>query len=336
MAGLIFGLQAFLISTKRILLGCLRRSTDMREMILNHASVEAFDSNSGEAAKCLCDIVGGMGQMIRCGAVSATLRVARSYHSVRCQPDHSLYDVWLGLRYQYPDEFKFFGGLLDKSKFLDPKRLTLYEERTLPEREGQPLIFAAVEDGVLIGFPSESRWDCDRIVVEFDELLPDGTVDERSEEVDQLTRLAHAGPVCIRHRSNIAEGASNDPRRLWENRQHIFPHLQFGSDVEQHLVSEANHLALIIKKLQSLDQSGKEWAETGGAAPLWKIRVTPESDRVMSNQTLRNKRYFQSWSGSPELFEWHARFGDGGRIHLRFDAGTRTIEIGYIGPHLPL
>ena len=39
--------------------------------------------------------------------------------------------------------------------------------------------------------------------------------------------------------------------------------------------------------------------------------------------------------GTRETFEWHARFGDG-RIHLRFDPQSREVEIGYIGPHLPL
>lgn len=36
------------------------------------------------------------------------------------------------------------------------------------------------------------------------------------------------------------------------------------------------------------------------------------------------------------IFEWHARFGSGGRIHLRFDASIREVEIGYVGRHLPL
>ena len=46
-------------------------------------------------------------------------------------------------------------------------------------------------------------------------------------------------------------------------------------------------------------------------------------------------RRFKSVNGEPMLFAWHARFGRGARIHLRFDARTRQIEIGYIGVHLP-
>lgn len=307
----------------------------MREMVLNHASVGVYDSSIRDASEHLRDVTVGMGQLVRCGAVGTTMRIASSGHEI-LQSGYSLYDVWVELQGRYRDESKFFGRLLGKSKSLDSEQLVPYEERTLPAGEGLPLIFAAIEDGVLIGFPSEPRWDCDQLVVEFDELRLDGNLDKRSEEIDQLTRASHAASICDRHWSSIAEGIDNDPIRLWENRQNIFSHLQFGLDVEQHLKREANHLPQIIKKLNDLNQSGKKWAEAGGNEPPWKTKVTPESDRVRSNQGLRNQRCFRTSSGTRELFEWHARFGSSGRIHLRFNAATRTIEIGYIGPHLPL
>ena len=56
----------------------------------------------------------------------------------------------------------------------------------------------------------------------------------------------------------------------------------------------------------------------------------------MKNRFFREARMFQSHRGTREIFEWHARFGDGGRIHLRFDPPSKEVEIGYIGPHLPL
>lgn len=56
----------------------------------------------------------------------------------------------------------------------------------------------------------------------------------------------------------------------------------------------------------------------------------------MNNPTLKASRFFRNGAGVTELYEWHARFGSSGRIHLRFDAALRSIEIGYIGSHLPL
>ena len=315
----------------------------MREMILNHASVAAFHSDRVRASECLRDVVGGMRQLVVRGVVGATLRTARYWTDVWCEQGHySLGDVLRELQRQHREEHSYFVRLATKSPFLAEidqgtrDRSALCEERTLSEEEGQPLILSVLLDGVLIGFPSEVRWDCDHFDVEFFELLPDETFSSNSEEVDQLTRFVHADPICARHRSRIEAEVGNDPRRLWENRQDIFSHLQFGPDVEQNLVDEANHLPVIVKKLKSLDQAGKEWTEIGGAAPPWKTKVTLESTRVMSDQTLRNRRYFRSSSGSQELFQRHARFGGGGRIHLRLINETRIIEIGYIGPHLPL
>ena len=47
-------------------------------------------------------------------------------------------------------------------------------------------------------------------------------------------------------------------------------------------------------------------------------------------------RRFGSNKGEPQLFMHHADYGDDRRIHLRFDAQTKEVEIGYIGKHLPL
>ena len=84
-----------------------------------------------------------------------------------------------------------------------------------------------------------------------------------------------------------------------------------------------------------LDESAAKWREVGGTLPPWTCKVTPESSSLMNKPTLSEARRFRSHRDTRELFEWHARFGSNGRIHLRFDASSQEIEIGYIGPHLP-
>ena len=61
--------------------------------------------------------------------------------------------------------------------------------------------------------------------------------------------------------------------------------------------------------------------------------MTPESESTMDDPKLREMRRFRSHRGTRELFELHAKFGDS-RIHVRLDAKTREVEIGYIGKHL--
>ena len=117
----------------------------------------------------------------------------------------------------------------------------------------------------------------------------------------------------------------------------MFPHLQFGPDVEDHLAHlNAGWFPTLVNRLADLDETAGEWRIAGGDAPPWKTLVTPESSRLMDNSRLREARRFRASGGERVLFEWHARFGSGARIHLRFDAQVREIEVGYIGVHLPL
>ena len=312
----------------------------MREMVLNHASVSVPCSNSAEISTWLRDLAAGMRQLLESEVVEKSLRNARNLYDTQCLPGYSLFNAYLELRSRgYREEFRFFMGLTDRQPLLieiDPHigdRFLACEEQTLPVPDGEPLVLCAIADWIVIGFPSAPIWDRDRITVCFNELLPDEKVKEASEEIDQLTRSAHAGPICDRHRERLLVG--NDPVTLWENRQAVFPNLAFGPDVESNLKGQAHLFSTIVGKLVALDRSAREWRDEDPAPP-WKTNVTPESTLKMKNRSFQETRKFRSHRGTREIFEWHARFGDGGRIHLRFDPATKEVEVGYIGPHLPL
>ena len=231
-------------------------------------------------------------------------------------------------------------GLVDKQPLLmevgpDVEgRFLACEERTLPAGDGEPLVLCAITDGIAVGFPSSPEWDRDRVMVHFEELLPDGRIEPTSEEIDQLTRAEHADPICARHRDRLRVGS--DPDTLWENRQRAFPDLSFGPGVQDDLRKYANLLSTIVGKLTALDASARDWRDRGGPVPIWNTKVTSESRTVTSNPALREARTFRSHRGTREVFEWHARFGDHGRIHFRVHPESREVEIGYIGWHLPL
>ena len=267
--------------------------------------------------------------------------MAREFHDTPCIPNYSLFDAWQALRTRsYRDSYAFVARLVTKSPLLIDvgeeigDRFRACEERTLPTPDGEPLVFCAITDGVAVGFPSLPEWDRDQVTVHFNELLSDESIEPVSEEVDQLSRAEHAGPICTRYRNQLLAGS--DAASLWENRETAFPSLSFGPGVQDNLRRCSRWLSPIIRKLRTLNESAREWREFGGSMPNWKTKVTPESGRVKDNPVLRESRRFTSRGGTNELFEWHARFGSSGRIHLRFDSVSRSIEIGYIGPHLPL
>ena len=313
----------------------------MREMVLNHASVSVPHSNPAEISAWLEELAEGIQRLLEARVVQRSLRTARNLYETQCLPGYSLFDAYLELRRRgYREEFRLFMGLNDKQPLLIEigldmeDRFLACEEQTLPAPDGEPLVLCAIADWVAIGFLSEPTWDRDRITVRFDELLPDETMEEASEEIDQLTRSAHAGPICDRHRERLLAGS--DPLTLWKNRLTAFPHLVFGPDVEGNFKDQAHLFPTIVGKLKDLDRSAREWREVGGPAPPWKTKVTPENTVKMRNPSFRETRRFRSRGGTRKMFEWHARFGDGRRIHLRFDPDSREVEIGYIGPHLPL
>ena len=109
----------------------------------------------------------------------------------------------------------------------------------------------------------------------------------------------------------------------------------FGPDVEGDLKAVAGVLQTVVNRLAELDDAASAWPDAGGAKPPWTCEVNDESDSVKYHPRREKERMFRSVRGQRMLFMWHARFGDS-RIHLRFDARTREIEIGYIGAHKPL
>ena len=312
----------------------------MREMVLNHVSLDSPDQHT--AVEWLKDMTVGMAQLVDENIAERSLRSSQSLYETYCMPEWSLWAVILELRASGArDEHLFLVRLSTKVPLLSDvgqdvaDRFRSCEAKTLPPKDGEPLVLCAITNGISVGFPSDPIWDQNQVTVNFDELLPDGSIQEASETIDNLTRSAHALPICERHRANLRQFANS--AALWESREEAFPNLVFGPDVEYNLKTlDSSTLSIVVKRLSSLDESAREWTDTGGTIPSWKCRVTPESQRVRNNPDLLNARRFKSHQGAQELFEWHARFGSSGRIHLRFDPGSYEVEIGYIGPHLPL
>ena len=52
-------------------------------------------------------------------------------------------------------------------------------------------------------------------------------------------------------------------------------------------------------------------------------------------QQYGEKREFRNASGERNIFNLHAMIGSGYRIYFRIDKQNKSLEIGYIGKHLP-
>ncbi len=312
----------------------------MREMVLNHASLDSPDQHT--AVDWLKDMAIGMAHLVDGNIAESYMRSSQSLYETFCLPEWSLWDAIQELRARSArDEHLFLIRLSTKVPLLSDvghdvvDRFRACEAKTLPPQDGEPLVLCAITDGISVGFPSDPIWDHDQVTVCFNELLPDGSIGEASEMIDNLTRSDHARAICKRYRDGLRQFTNST--ELWKSRKAAFPNLKFGPGVEHNLTTlDSGALQIVIKRLASLDESANEWCVQGGTIPPWKCNVSPESEQVRNNPKLINARYFRSDQGTQELFEWHARFGSSGRIHLRFDPSAYEIEIGYIGSHLPL
>ncbi len=312
----------------------------MREMVLNHASLDSPDQHI--AVEWLKDLAAGMAQLVNKNIAERSLRSCQSLYETFCLSEWSLWDAILELRVGGArDEHLLLVRLSTKVPLLSDvgqdiaDRFRACEAKTLLPKDGEPLVLCAITDGIAVGFPSDPIWDRDQVTVSFNELLPDENIGEASETIDNLTRSVHALPICERYRANLRQFANS--AALWESREEAFPNLVFGPDVEHNLTTlNSSALQIVIKRLASLNESAREWPDKSDAMPSWKCKVTPESQSVRNNPQLLRFRQFKSHQGTQKLFEWHARFGSSGRIHLRFDPSSYEVEIGYIGPHLPL
>ena len=314
----------------------------MRELVLNHASLTPADER--ELVGWLDDLAGGIRVLVGAGLTQKVVRMCRWPHEIDCFQGGSLgdaYNLLLKKGGRTREVAAYLRGLSTKAPLLSgvssdvADRFLRCEGKTLPSTDGEPLVFCAVTEAISVGFPSEPVWERDRLTVTFLKLLADGTFEDASEVIDNLTCIGHADSIVTRHR-DLLRFYCADASELWRRRAELFPHLAFGSDVEGHLAKlNPGLLPTLVNRLAELDETAAAWTADGGDAPAWTCKVTPESESLMNNEKLRNARRFRSVRGERLLFEWHARFGGGARIHLRFDARKREIEIGYIGVHLP-
>lgn len=310
----------------------------MREMVLNRASLAAGDARA--ATGFLKGVAVGMSQLVRENVTGYSLRMDRDFHEIECAPGVSMQDAMHKLKGAGArDEFGFLIRLATKAPLLDgvdreaEHRFLACEATSFPSEDGPPLLLCALTGGVAVGFPTADRWDRDRLTVEFEELLPNDTFSRESEDIDHLARLEHSAGICSRHRETLRAGLT--PRELWSNRRAAFPNLLFGPDVERHIAG-LPHFHTVVGRLIELDSAAGNWRGDGGAAPPWTCHVTNESATTRNDPKLSEARRYRSNSGERRAFFWHARCGNGLRIHLRFDRERYEVEIGYIGSHLPL
>ena len=309
----------------------------MREMVLNHTSFASPDKRT--CLDWLRDLAVAMSILTGQGIVQGGLRACHPLQEVWCLQGCSLYDAIVSLKAIARDEQLFLLTLVNKAQPLQTgldatvkDRFLMCETTSLPPDDGEPLLLCAIQDWIAISCPSAPDWERDTLNIAFREFMRDNEWRDTQQTIDNLACANHATQIVDRHQAMVQDALT--PGQQWEQRETVFPHLLFGLDVDDR-VRDSGQISAILPRLQRLNNSAAFWKKAGGPIPPWSSDVTRESESTGSNPRLSSTRMFRSHDGTRRLFEWHAKFGSM-RIHLTFDAGARAVEIGYIGPHLPL
>ena len=314
----------------------------MREMVLNHASIVA--TNKREVFHWLDDIATGIATLRSNCIVSNVLRTARHFHEISCLPNLTLQQALHELTKQPTsrDRSIYLLRLVTYSPLIEKLNIDLIDrflsvESEVPhidERDGEPLVLCAITNSVSLGFPSNG-WDSSTLTVQFQELLDNGKFSSTEKVIDNVARTTHAIDL-VHRRTQYNLGGIRNWQEFWDKRSSVFPDLMFGKDVESQLDQiPPDFLETVAEKVWKLNESAHKWKLEQTREPIWSTKVTPERSELMKNRELRNARIFKSSDDEFKVYEWHARYGNNGRIHLRFDRSSWSIEIGYIGRHLP-
>jgi hypothetical protein len=305
----------------------------MRDMILNQASMAVPAPTLSAVVPLLRDIARGMAKLVEAKCASTILRSQEQWYDIKCARNGSLFDAIGELRATGArDDAVFLLRLAQKTPLLTdlgPEttgRLLGIEAVDVTQPYGDALVLCAQIGGIAVSLPLLAVWDNSTLTLTFAELLDSGEIEEAPETIDNLARLSHSTPILDRDRQRYLNEVT--PLSIWKDRGRLFPHLLFSPDVEAQLRDLNPRLFdTVINRLADLDVAAQEWRKIGGPVPPWRSKVSPESASVMSDRNLREARRFRSVSGESAIFEWHARFGRKGRIHLRFDSATTSIEI---------
>ena len=203
--------------------------------------------------------------------------------------------------------------------------------RIAPEARGLGLAFLL--DSVALSLPSEEHWRDFHVRLRHRWLEADGSEKERGVGVFNMSRADHGELIADELlRKEQAELRAN-PLSLADRMRDCFPHLNFGQDVSEQMVGlSADLRRLVIAKLTTLDGAVRDWRRGTTEDPVLP-KVHTESEPTM--QQFGHLRRFRDADGRVEIFMLHAMVGSRHRIHFRIKEGEKSLEVGYVGVHLP-
>ena len=306
-------------------------------LVFNELSAHNLAPSRHQAREQTANLVRVMAAVAR--GQSTTLVSIRDFeiHQVLLAEDYTVFQ-WSYDERVDRDLRNYFLKISTKMSFEQEASETVKEQFYLSEfhfqqQEAGGLGLAWLLKTTAVSLPFEEHWLRTHIPVRRKWIENTGTEREEDVKVLNLSDMTHI-PVVFDELTEKAQGVLRDkPVKLAERKTDCFPHLTFGLDVDVQIAKLSVEISrMAIAKLIALDSAARNWRREKTEEPALP-KVHQESEATI--QQYRNEREFRSASGEKKSFPLHAMIGNAYRIHLRIDKQNKSLEIGYIGEHLP-
>ena len=248
--------------------------------------------------------------------------IERLYGSI----DHDMADYFFSLQRMIPADAGFTGEQIDAILCADePLPLTGFEESYGCARAaGMDAAICAISQSVLASLPRGEFAGFDRIGFQ------SGSVPFT---FDHVALPEHGTAISARQSASLRRGVNR--RNFWDRKDEVYGNLIFGRDVRHQVDHFAPNLfKLALARLDELNRRTAIWqANADGLFPDGICQIRPESKATMD--AYGDSRRFRKHENGTAIFEEHVWIDRSSRIHLIRDLNARTMEIGYIGSHLP-
>jgi len=155
-------------------------------------------------------------------------------------------------------------------------------------------------------------------------------------QLENISELNHIARIQIEI-IEIAFQNISSGQDLWDNKNLLFPNLEFCDSVKDQLIEDSQrfHIQQILIRLQRMNlYFGDDDMDYNPQKLGYKART--ESETVQQDPELKKERLFRMPDGTSKYFFDHLGFTGKycGRIHFWPDKANKRCYIGYIGKHL--
>ena len=310
------------------------------EMVLNELSLRTTAPDILTARQWMSEFINTLSKATSNG-VKRVLRTSDEINSIELAPSYPV-ARWRNDKEVDKEEKRFFIALTTKAPFWTDVAEEIKDEFDLSEvryqgKEAKGLGFALIIDALAVSLKSKARWNCNRLELEV------RRIDENDELIDEQVEITHAS-----HKSHVQEHADwiknrirtgvRDGVELWNNREDLFPNLEFCESVSKQVQSIRKgqiELNPVVKALFELQKCCKTWNTGSFSFEGSPIEVSPESKQTLQNKKYKQQREFVCPDGVKRLFDLHVklRFCNW-RIYFCSKEDPGKVIIGYVGPHL--